>query len=70
MQRQRESTTLVQSNDERLSLALDRLTGRFGETSIRPASLLGRDQESRIGYSEKPLRPTREPGESRPDAGR
>ena len=55
---------------ERLSRALDRLTGRFGETSIRPASLLGRDQEPRIGYSEKPLRPTREPGEPRPDAGR
>jgi DNA polymerase-4 len=55
---------------ERLSLALDRLTGRFGEASIRPASLLGRDRESRIGYSEKPLRPTREPEEPRPDAGR
>ena len=38
---------------------LDRLTGRFGEASIRPASLLGRDQGRRVGYSEKPLRPAR-----------
>ena len=42
---------------ERLSLAVDRLTGRFGEASIRPASLLGRDPGRRVGYSEKPLRP-------------
>lgn len=55
---------------ERLSLALDRLTGRFGEASIRPASLLGRDQGRRIGYSEKPLPPARAHDEPRPDSGR
>ena len=55
---------------ERLARALDRLTERFGEESVRPASVLGRGQGRRIGYSEKPLRPTREPGEPRPDAGR
>jgi len=55
---------------ERLSLALDRLTGRFGEASIRPASLLGRDQGRRVGYSEKPLRPAPAHDEPRPDSGR
>jgi DNA polymerase IV len=52
---------------ERLSVALDRLTNRFGETSVRPASVLGRDASRRIGYSEKPLRPGRDARESRKD---
>jgi DNA polymerase-4 len=54
---------------DRLSQALDRLTQRFGEASIRPASVLG-PTGRRIGYSEKPLRPSRGPGEPPPDAPR
>ena len=55
---------------ERLARALDRLTERFGEESVRPASVLGRGQGRRIGYSEKPLRPEKPTEEPRPDPGR
>lgn len=54
---------------DRLSQALDRLTERFGEASIRPASVLRRTGR-RIGYSEKPLRPARDAGEPEPDPPR
>jgi len=42
---------------DRLAQALDRLTERFGEESVRPASLLGRARGRRIGYSERPVKP-------------
>jgi DNA polymerase-4 len=41
---------------ERLGRALDRLAERFGEESVRPASLLGRNPGRRIGYSQRPLK--------------
>jgi DNA polymerase IV len=44
---------------ERLARALDSVAERFGEESIRPASLLGSERRRRIGYSERPLRPER-----------
>ena len=46
---------------ERLARAVDRLTDRFGEGSVRPASLLRSDQGPRMGYSEKPRRPPPRP---------
>ena len=52
---------------ERLSVAVDRLTDRFGEASVRPASLLDRNPGQRIGYSEKPLRPRGDTRETRGD---
>jgi DNA polymerase-4 len=42
---------------ERLSRALDRLAERFGDASIRPASLLRSRPGPRIGYSERPVKP-------------
>jgi DNA polymerase-4 len=46
---------------ERLARALDGLAERFGEASVRPASLLPRDG-GRIGYSQKPVKPEGGPG--------
>jgi len=46
---------------ERLAHALDRLSERFGEDSIRPASLLGRNRGRRVGYSQGPVKPPRSP---------
>jgi DNA polymerase-4 len=42
---------------ERLGRALDRLADRFGDGSVRPASLLGRERRRPVGYSERPLPP-------------
>jgi DNA polymerase-4 len=42
---------------ERLARALDRLTERFGEESVRPATLLRRERGRRIGYSGRPVKP-------------
>ena len=55
---------------ERLARAVDRLTERFGDGSVRPASVLARGRSGRVGYSEKPLRRAK-PGEERdaPTAG-
>jgi DNA polymerase-4 len=50
---------------ERLAHALDQLAARFGDRSVRPASVLGRGQARRVGYSERPVRresPGEEPG--------
>ncbi|PWU20879.1 MAG: DNA polymerase IV [Candidatus Rokuibacteriota bacterium] len=50
---------------EHLSHALDRLVERFGEKSIRPASVLHRSKGPRLGYSRGPVKPARGAG---PDA--
>jgi len=52
---------------ERLARALDQLTERFGDESLRPASLLGRNPGRRVGYSQRPLKPSRGPAR-KPDA--
>jgi DNA polymerase-4 len=49
------------SRRDRLARALDRLTERFGEESVRPASLLGRGRGRRIGYSDGPVKPEADP---------
>src|SRR5262245_24390239 len=53
---------------ERLGRALDRLAERFGEESVRPASLLGRNPGRRVGYSQRPVKPPRGPS-GKPAAG-
>ena len=40
---------------ERLARAVDGLTARFGDGSVRPASVLG-PRQRRIGYSQKPVK--------------
>ena len=50
---------------ERLAKALDHLVERFGDTSIRPASVLDRDRGRRVGFSRRPVRTDDERG-SRP----
>jgi DNA polymerase-4 len=42
---------------ERLSVALDRLADRFGDGSVRPASVARRIKGQRLGYSQKPPKP-------------
>jgi len=39
---------------EQLSRTLDRLTDRFGDESVRPASLLGKSKGRRLGHPRKP----------------
>jgi hypothetical protein len=47
---------------ERLARAVDQLAKRFGDESVRPASVLARGRTRRVGYSERPLRRAK-PGE-------
>jgi DNA polymerase IV len=54
---------------ERLSKALDHLVERFGDASIRPASVLERDRSGRIGASSKPP-PARREGDEGSREGR
>jgi DNA polymerase-4 len=44
---------------ERLGRALDRLSERFGESSVRPASLLGQNRGRRVGHSQRPVKAPR-----------
>jgi DNA polymerase-4 len=42
---------------ERLAVTLDRLAHRFGDESVRPASVVGQNKGGRLGYSQKPPKP-------------
>jgi hypothetical protein len=55
---------------ERLARAVDQLSDRFGADSVRPASLLGRRTGPRLGHTERPVKPSRNPaGKPRADSG-